>query len=543
VIANGNGVGMHGAFARHRPRVSVVAAVCAVALLTAGCGGGSGTTTGGASPTGANATLVADTAFTLKTPDPARNYETTGNLVLHSLYDTLVSFKGADVKDLVPGLAASWEVSRDAKTFTFHLRPGVTFSDGTKLTSKDVVYSLRRVQNLKGSPAFLLDGISLAAPDPKTVVLTSEKATNALLYELTNPSLGIMNSKVLAAHGGTDAKDAATADHAESFLRTASLGTGPYMLKSWSTTSEVVVAANPHYWGAKPKYTRVVVRNVPASTQKLNLQTGSSQLALDLSPQLATGLRGDIAVTRADGPTPIYLSLFGDAGKFPVTSNPSIQKAIRYGLDYDGLVQVAGEGAKQAAGIIPSVFAGALPDDQAIHRDVAAAKQAVAASGIRRPKFGLAYPTDVQTNGVSYQPLAERVQSNLKEVGIEVDLRPSPYAVSHEEYKEAKQEAGFQFWGADWPAASNYLAFLPGQLVGERAGWAATADPALAKLGDELEVAPDVDVAGYQKLQQRLNEQSPFVPLIQPAAIVASAKSVSGPHYNAVWTIAFAELG
>jgi peptide/nickel transport system substrate-binding protein len=97
-------------------------------------------------------TLVVDTSFVVQTIDPARMFEPTSQIAVKGMYDTLLTFRGGDTTPR-PWIARSWRVSADAKTFTFNLRRNVRFSDGTPLTSADVVFSYRRLINLKGSPS------------------------------------------------------------------------------------------------------------------------------------------------------------------------------------------------------------------------------------------------------------------------------------------------------------------------------------------------------------------------------------------------------
>jgi ABC-type transport system substrate-binding protein len=99
------------------------------------------------------------------------------------------------------------------------------------------------------------------------VVLTSSTPNTAIPAIVTNPALGIVDAAKVQATGGTDASNAATADKAESSLNSTSEGSGPCTLSSFSLTSQVVLKANPHYWGSKPKYPEIVIRNVQASVQ------------------------------------------------------------------------------------------------------------------------------------------------------------------------------------------------------------------------------------------------------------------------------------
>lgn len=177
---------------------AAVSLVAVAALALSACSGGSGT-----SGSAGGTTLVIDTTFNLKTADPGREFETTGGIVDKALYETLLTFKGSDVTKPLPGLASSYEESSDSRTLTLHLRAGAKFSDGSAVTADDVVYSLQRVIDIKGNPSFLLDGVTVAKTDDSTVTLTSKKANPALPFILPNPALGILNAKVVKAHGGS----------------------------------------------------------------------------------------------------------------------------------------------------------------------------------------------------------------------------------------------------------------------------------------------------------------------------------------------------
>src|SRR5437879_5477048 len=152
-----------------------IAAVALAALMTVmACGNSSG---GGGS---SNKTLVVDKSFDLKTIDPQREFEFTGGPIVHAMYDTLLTFKGADVTRPIPSVASSYTASADARTYTFKLRSDVRFSDGTPLTSADVAFSFNRLIHIHGNPSFLLDGVTVSAPDEHTVVLQSKDPNPAI---------------------------------------------------------------------------------------------------------------------------------------------------------------------------------------------------------------------------------------------------------------------------------------------------------------------------------------------------------------------------
>ncbi len=107
----------------------------------------------------ASSTFVVDNSFTLKTSDPQRAFDPTGSIVDRGIFDTLFTYNKGDLAHPVPLLVASWKASNGAKTFIFNLKQNVHFANGDPLTSADVVFSLNRLINLKGNPAFLLDGV------------------------------------------------------------------------------------------------------------------------------------------------------------------------------------------------------------------------------------------------------------------------------------------------------------------------------------------------------------------------------------------------
>jgi peptide/nickel transport system substrate-binding protein len=524
-----------------------VLAAASLGLAACGSSGSSGSSSGSASTgaTGsASQSLVVETSFVLKTLDPARMFEPTGLMIDHAIYDTLLTYKGSDVTKPVPDLATSFTASADAKTYTFTLRKNATFANGDPVTAADVVFSLMRTENVEGNPSFLMAGITATAPGPYTVVLKSATANTAIPAILTNPSLGIVDEKAVKAAGGTDAANAAKADKAEPALNTTSEGSGPYTLSSFSTTTEVVLKANPKYWGPAPKYSEIVIRNVQASVQKLDVLRGESQIAVDLSPTQAEGMSG---VQIVNGASPnLFFVLSNDSQKVSkITSNADFQQAVRYGIDYPSLVQLAGKGSEQAAGIIPSNFLGALPASDAPVYSLSKAKAALAASGLGHPTVTMVYPSDLSVNGISFADLAARVQQELAQVGIAVKLQGQSITVALNSYRAGQEEMGLWYWGPDFPDPSDYLNFLPGALVGLRAGWVKGADPSLEQLGTTAAgtTKDAARAALYKQIQESMNTSGPFMPLIQPAQILVGATSLKNLQSNALWLVDLSELG
>jgi len=493
----------------------------------------------------AGSTLVVDNSFTIKTSDPQRAFDPTASIIDRALYDTLFTYKGGDLAHPIPLLVSSWTATNGAKTFTFQLKSNVHFGNGAPLTSADVVFSLNRLVNIKGNPAFLLAGVKVKAKGKYTVVMTSSTPDTQLPAILTNPSTGIVNSKLVKAHGGTSGANASTADKAETWLNTpasAGAGSGPYVLKSYSTTSQVVLAPNANYWGPKkPAFSTVVVRNMIATTQLINVQRGSHEIAIDLSADQATGLQGNSKLHVSLQPSTWVFWLFAnnDPKVSSVTSNKQWQQAVRYALDYKSILSVAGPGAIQAPGIIPSMFLGSLPQKDAVKQDLAKAKSALSASGQGSQQVTLQYPSDLTINGVPFTTMAEKVQANLQAAGFNIQLSGAPTSNWLTAYRSGQMAFGLSLWGPDFPDPADYLAFTPGNLVGLRAGWPKGSDATIENLAAKALVTTNAAQrkAIYQQIQLDLNASGPYFPLIQPTQVFVSTSDLKNAVFNAEYDV------
>lgn len=491
-------------------------------------------------------TLIVDKSFDLQTADPGRQFEVSGTIVGVAIYDTLLTFEDADVSTPVPHLAESFEVNADATEFTFELRDDVVFGDGSTLDADDVAFSLNRVQNLQGNGSFLMDGVTAEAVDDDTVMLTSEQSNPQLLRILPNPTLGIVNADLVRENGGTDSEEAVTEDTAEEFLNSQSAGTGPYILESFNTTTETVMTANPDYWGDPAPYSRVVLRNVEAATQALNVQSDQSDIVLDLAADQLATLEGDPNLTVVQEPSPNIWFLFANANPevSEITSSKDFREAVRYGLDYDAILELAGDGAIRVPGIIPSMFLGAMDQSNAPQRDVDRAKAAVERLG-GDVTVSMEYPSDFSANGLNFGPIAERVQATLAEVGINVELVPSPIATALENYRAGEEEMGLWLWGPDYPDPADYLVFGPGGIVGLRAGWPEGSEADLEEVMAEASTTvEDADREPlYLEYQEIMNEVSPMFPVFQPTASVVARNDIDSVEFHPAWTIDLEAVG
>ena len=507
---------------RLRDRSLVTFSLIAVAVCGA-CGGQ-------ASPpkAGGNQTLVVDQNFAYDDLDPAIGSHQTAVLVDKCVYDTLLTIDPHDLSKPYPSLATSYTVSPDAKVFTFNLRHGVKFSSGNPLTSADVVWSLQRlaVSGLRSGQNYPMIGMTVAASDPYTVVLTSNVPNPAVPITMTISNAGILDSVLVQQNGGTtDAHD-----KAENFLNTSSAGSGPYVVASVDRTGQIILKANPNYWGAKPVYSTVIVRNAPPATQRFDVQDGQAQVALDIPSQDAASLSSSkVNVTSAPTSDQFFLVVNARASVLSFGPNQNFRDAVKYGLDYKGLVALGGSGAAQMTGFIPDGLLGSLPISEAPQRDVARAKAALAQLGVANPTVTLEFPTDRTWDGLSITPFATKIQSDLKEVGITVNLRGEPNTVLDDRWTSGKVELYLSANSADYPDAADFTGF---QTIGgsdtTAGGWVAGMDPSIDALtATALAAASSADRnAAFQTLERAMNAKAYWTFLLQPGRTLVTAKSV-----------------
>ncbi len=481
--------------------------------------------------------------------DPSRAYEPGGSLIHHSVYDTLVTFPSDSVSEILPNLAADWDISDDGLVYTFYLRDDVVFSNGDPLTAEDVAFSFNRMKNLKDNPSFLADTIaSVEAADDLTVVLTLERPDPAILAKLIFDAFSILNADVVRTHGGTDAEDAAETDTAEEWLMENSAGTGPYMVESYEPTVQTVLVRNPNYWGEPVYFDRIIIRNLPeTSTQKLTLEAGDIDIAMDvIADQLPSFERNDaIEVFSTQSDTLIFLLCNQDPDVGGPVSNMLVQRALRYAVNYEELMFLSGAGANIPAAMVPIGFAGALDPSEGLSRDLEQARALLAEAGYPDGfEINLEYP-DFNYIGTEFGIVAQKVQADLADVGITANLVPQEFQVSLEAYRAGRQGFSLWLWNPDYYDTLDYVEFLPGGVVGLRANWTdENAEQEILDLRDAVVVETDAERRAelFREIQYYEQQNGPFVPLFQPGVHFAYNADLQGFAYNGQWRVDLTKL-
>lgn len=286
---------------------ALVAGVTLPVLAISGCSGNTssqGAQPGKAAPTDGILTvgLLGDIG---QPPDPDIYYANNGVAIMTNVYESLVQYKNnLDKVEVAPRLAESWTVSPDFKTYTFKLRKGVTFHDGTPFTSAAVRSSFARRAAVKGGAAYMVaDVVSVKTPDAATAVVQLKSSNSAFLDYLASP----FGPKMVSPDG---LKKNAGSDNAQKYLSTHDLGTGPYVLSDVQVGSKYVLTQYKGYWGKISPFKTI---NMPVYDD-----VSSLQLAID---------SGDVSVSVANLPSS-SLTKYQDSKTVSSYFLPTIQSAM-----------------------------------------------------------------------------------------------------------------------------------------------------------------------------------------------------------------------
>lgn len=503
-------------------RTAGVALTLGTAAALAAC---SGPVTVGSGGDG-SASLIYELGFEMTTFDPAAIFDVSASTIDGQIYEQLVDYApGSD--ELVGELAESWERNDDATEYRFTLLPDVAFESGGTLSSKDVVFAFNRLHHLQGPPAYLMDGLTVTADGDDVVVISSDVPRPELPSVLANENFSVYDSEAIAELGGVADESAATADTAGGAFAKGSYGTGPYKLVGYEPNAEVELAASESWRGDQPAFTKVLVRNSRSIQQQiLNIQNGGSDLTVSLSsPQVAELDQSTVNVASQALPQVIYFALTNSGGP---TVNDDYRRAIALGLDYDGIVKMAGDGARQGTGVIPTSLAGSVPEGEGLSRDVEAAKAALAASGVGDQPLVISFGSDYAVGGQDMGLFAQKIQSDLEEIGMTIELDGAPTQVSRTANQDGKVQAALWPFPPDYADASQFLIHSPGGLLAERIHWSADQAPeidALAKIAQKA-IEPEARAAAYQAWARALRDTNRFVAVVEVPQNLVTSKRV-----------------
>lgn len=512
-----------------KKRLMALAMAAMMVLGCAACGGG-------AEEPAADAgnTVVVAIGGGFATLDPGYAYEKYPNIALNACYETLFKFMENDGAP-EPLLVDTYEFSEDGMTLTMTLKDGVVFASGNPMTSADVAFSINRTKNLQSNPAFLADTIaSVDTPDDKTVVLNLTQPDAGILAKLAYVSFAVLDSAVVKENGGTDAADAVTADTAQSYLDSASAGSGMYILTSYTPDAEFVLEKNPNYWGEATNVDKYIVQIQPdANTQMMTLANGDLDIAMNMTDDTMAELEGTDGIGMINGATNTvgFVMMNMDEQYGGPVSDPQVQQAIRKAIDYAGMQDLVGEGTATPYSLIQTTFMGSKGERPVDYTNIEEAKALLAEAGYADGFTVDMVVSDLDMEGILLTDMAQKIADDLAQIGITVNIVTQAWAGGYgDDYRDGKLGFTVMYWGTDYNDPNVQLEFLPGASVGLRAGWTADMAPELAAMyaAATNETDNDARAAILGQIQDMTYENGPFIMVAQAPAHIAYSTRLEG---------------
>lgn len=513
-------------------------------LLLAACSSSDGTSSNGSSGGGgSDKALLIARGMDVNSLDPSRAYCDTCQIFMTAVYETLIGLD-KDNKTLVPRLATKWESNAEQTEFTFTLDPNAKFADGSPVTSTDVKFSWERLGGLQGSASYLVSTIKdIDASDPGVVKVTLSQANSAFLAQVNASYLGIVNKKVAEANGATT--DPAT-DKAEEWFLANSAGSGPFTLSAYQSGAELRLKRNDAYWGAtKAAFPEVVIKETPdAVTQRQQLEAGSVDIAMQISNDAAKGMGGNgVTIEQVPSFNFVYLALSpGAKGAEKLT--PKVREAIRLALDYKGLIDATVGGAgKPQLSPIPNGFAGTdgLAEPA---QDLEKAKSLLAEEGVTSLDLDATYPS-LNVYGVDFSTAMQKVQTDLKAVGINLQLNPVEISVWADKIGTDGIPVTMLYFAPDHTDSSQYVQYF-GLLEGSQwQTWGRTdvsteQTDLLSKAFAEQDATKRAAI--YQQLAESMTADNVIIPVVNPNLFLAARDDIKGLYYSACCNLELAQL-
>jgi len=376
--------------------------------------------------------------------DPPQVTDLNSNRVGRRIVETLVTFPEESTQ-IVPGLAESWTISKDGLQYTFKLRRGITFHDGTPLNAEAVKFSIERQIN-PNHPAYKLGKYPFANfffGNVKAVEVLSEERVAFLLNEARASFIAVL------AQGAASIVSPTAVMKWGPDYPTHPVGTGPFRFASWDRGQRVVLEKNPTYWKYPVKVERVIYRPIVEDQARLTeLLTGTLDVIVGVPADFVSQLEQNAKITllKQVGAHVWYLGMNNQKKPF---DDRRVRQALNYAVNKDAIVKdvLKGTGASSRGPVLPGTW-GADPALKAYPYDPERAKKLLAEAGY---PSGFSTTLWVPESGSGMQaPVAMStvMQSNLKAVGVNVSLQTMEWGAYLAKLRTKEQELFALSWMA-----------------------------------------------------------------------------------------------
>jgi peptide/nickel transport system substrate-binding protein len=481
----------------------------------------------GAAP-GPKETLVYGMGADPTNLDPHSTVDGLSLVTMHRCYDKLVELKpgipqpGAPL-EVIPDAAEAWTAAPDGLTFTFTLRNGLKFADGSPLDAAAVKWSFDRLMAINKSSASNIRQLkSTDVVDARTVKMT---LSEPFAYFL--PALGIYASAIINPKVMQFEKDG---DKAQAWLASNCMGSGPYVISEWQRGQRITLDYNKNWYGTPPALKRVIITIVPESTNlKLQMEKGDIDFMASISTPETIGLIGKPGVRVEEVPSFLLILAYLNNTKPPL-DNVKVRQAMNYAINYDQIIKelINGKGRRLRG---PLAFGMEGYDDKLVGYDYdpTKAKQLLAEAGFPNG-FDLTL-TYASAGAPGADDVALAAQANLADVGIKVKIEKVAEPTRRERIDKSDFVWSVGGWTPPlpippWTLDKWYLTANKG-LSANRAFYSnAKVDDLVTRAATTVDPQKRIDM--YQQAQKIVVEEAPYILFYQANQLLAMRDNIVG---------------
>ena len=459
-----------------------------------------------------------------KSLDPAEISDGESVKVIYQIFESLLTFK-ADSTEVIPCLAESYEVSDDSRIFTFTIRKGVKFHDGTPLNAEAVKYSLERMTLGTDLPSGLTASpYQFLYADVKEVRIEGE---DRVVVELNQPDVTFALN--FAMFPVSIVSPTAVKKDIEKFGR-APVGTGPFRFVKWQESDGLILLEkNPDYWGEKAKLDKLIFRSVLDNKVRARLLIKGELDSIDgISFSDINVLKSDanITVHTQPGMNICYLAL--NTKKHPAFAKVKVRQAIMHAIKRSDINKGAyNDFGSPAHCPVPPTVLGHWTSPELTEYDLAKAKQLMKEAGY---ESGFKFKLNIMTNPRAYLPdpqaTAVLIASQLKQIGIDVQIESNDWNKHLEIGNRLELEAIIMGWNTDNGDPDNFVkTFFSEESTtpGAASNYSEYIDPDVQRWLREGRAEQDFQKRKtiYQKLMERVLTDAPVIPLMHTTQVIA----------------------
>ncbi|WP_264778564.1 ABC transporter substrate-binding protein [Deinococcus aetherius] len=480
------------------------------------------------------------------------NINDTGSALAQAqIYDTLVSFKPGTTTPQ-PGLALRWQANATSTEWTFFLRPGVKFTDGTPFNADAALFNLNRWWDPKDPNGYrdankdwqswgrAFNGFK---GDPKgTVKDILKEGPYRIRFVLSKPyaDFPLVIGSTFFGMASPAAVRKAGADYGTP--RAGAVGTGPFIYQSWTTGDRMVLRANPGYWGGAPKSDGLVLRFIKDPSARLNeLKSGTIDFTSDLNPDALANVRADRRIEPVLKPS-FNVGFLSLNSSNPYLKDVRVRRAISMAINKKAIVESFwGDLGVSDNSFLPPALAWAnskqVPAN--VMYDPKAAKALLAAAGYPNGfSLDLWYMPVSRPYFPTPKPIAEAMAADLSDIGIKVNLKTEDWAA----YLQHRFQPGFDMYMIGWtPGNGSPLDFYGAYYGADVSSDSKYAPPELDALLLQAQAAigRTQQARVYGQIHKLTHDAAVRIPIVHSRPLAAKVPNLQGWTPSPLGTEAF----